>query len=509
MSNLARRHTLICLFLLFILMSSDLWSAFASSEDPTSNPWAQTAGDGTGGPPSPHSGSAAKGSVNIRDLREALPVSPDPWAQSLSGPQQHAAEKPQSDVLWEYSGDPSKLKQRDSWATAEERDEEDGDDFGDFEDAKPTRATSATVSALGDRPNPVNPDPYRGTTSVSAQPLSSSQVSDPYGNLDQLFVKGSTSHAGANSPPVPQKAQSRKPDLALVQNLVPYTEEDWGEFSPEPVAASKAGERNVKTATSNAHAAPATSKDVQDRASVLQKGHTQGRSAPKSDGQSSPPKLAPTNVPPPSILIVLVTGLVIRLPEQVERVLKGDNALAHPPHALEAALRRCIASLRVAARITAGRKLRWKRDQQLSQSMRIGLAGKARGMKVTGVDKTEVQREDREAAEFVRTWQQKLGGIRSALATVNSNVAGQPLALPAISTTMAVRTPKQSQGSTLAAKYCFLCGLKREERVDKVDVDVWDNFEEFWTLNWGHTECKAFWLEHERYLEGRREFSLS
>ena len=209
-------------------------------------------------------------------------------------------------------------------------------------------------------------------------------------------------------------------------------------------------------------------------------------------------------MPPPSILINLVSSLVEKLPQQVERVMKNLDAAQKSEQRLEGALRRCIASLRVAARIVAGRKVRWRRDQHLAQSMRIGPAGKAGGMKLAGVDKAEVQREDREAAEFARIWQQKLGGIRSALAMVNSNIAGQPIALPGISATMVIKALKSSDGATVSTKCCFLCGLKREERVDKVDVDVWDNFEEFWTDNWGHSQCRVFWLEHEGYLQERK-----
>ncbi|KAL9119369.1 MAG: hypothetical protein Q9187_004080 [Circinaria calcarea] len=116
---------------------------------------------------------------------------------------------------------------------------------------------------------------------------------------------------------------------------------------------------------------------------------------------------------------------------------------------LEKALRGCIASLRVSARILAGRKVRWKRDSHLSQSMKIGpaQAGKKGGMKLTGVDKAETQREDQEVAEFVRTWKHRLGSIRAALATVNGQVSGSPLVLPEISERMVIHVAKASEGT--------------------------------------------------------------
>ena len=68
---------------------------------------------------------------------------------------------------------------------------------------------------------------------------------------------------------------------------------------------------------------------------------------------------------------------------------------------------------------------------------------------------------------------------------------------------MSVRTIKEADGGITAAKACALCGLKREERVDKVDVEVFDGFGEWWMEHWGHKECRAFWYQHEKYLQQR------
>ena len=222
----------------------------------------------------------------------------------------------------------------------------------------------------------------------------------------------------------------------------------------------------------------------------------------KDRTESSTP---PSNVPPPSILITHMSTLIQKLPSQVEAALLRSSESQISQEALDKGLRGCIASLRVSARILAGRKVRWKRDSHLSQSMKIGpaQASKKGGMKLTGVDKAETQREDREVTEFIRIWKQRLGSIRAALATVNAQISGSPLVLPNISERMIILIAKATEGSINSSKACALCGLKREERIAKVDIDIWDGFEEWWSDFWGHTECRSFWEEHERFLQQR------
>ncbi|KAK3946099.1 hypothetical protein QBC46DRAFT_414859 [Diplogelasinospora grovesii] len=78
---------------------------------------------------------------------------------------------------------------------------------------------------------------------------------------------------------------------------------------------------------------------------------------------------------------------------------------------------RCYLTLAtVAARIIAGRKLRWHRDKLLMQKMSISAAGGKGGMKLAGVDKQQSAHEDREAAEVVDVWKKQVGRLRSAVA---------------------------------------------------------------------------------------------
>ncbi|RDL40601.1 Uncharacterized protein BP5553_00580 [Venustampulla echinocandica] len=229
-----------------------------------------------------------------------------------------------------------------------------------------------------------------------------------------------------------------------------------------------------------------------------------------ADGVASEPASIPppTNVPPPSVLLTLFPPL-FDLPK--DTLLKGvvnqpfpmKNRILSDPSTISF-LRAYILIATVAARIIAGRKLRWKRDTILSQSMKIGpsAAGGKGGMKLTGVDKAEVTREERESAEVVRVWKEQLGRLRSAVAVANSSISdtSQHLTIPEISETIHVKT---QEGGLTAPKPCVICGIKREERVSKVDVQVEDSFGEWWIEYWGHRACKNFWQEHESKLKHR------
>jgi hypothetical protein len=216
----------------------------------------------------------------------------------------------------------------------------------------------------------------------------------------------------------------------------------------------------------------------------------------------------PTNIPPPSVLLALFPPL-FDLPQSTlfkavaNQTFSLKNRIISDPTTVEF-LRAYLLIAIVAARLIAGRKLRWKRDTLLSQAMKIGpaAAGGKGGMKLTGIDKAETTREDREAAEVVRVWRDQLGRLRSAIAVANSNIkdASAHLVIPEINEAMHVKT---QEGALTAPKPCIICGLKREERVNKVDVQVEDSFGEWWVEHWGHRACRNFWLEHESKLKRR------
>lgn len=216
----------------------------------------------------------------------------------------------------------------------------------------------------------------------------------------------------------------------------------------------------------------------------------------------------PTNIPPPSVLLALFPPL-FDLPQSTlfkavaNQPFSLKNRIFSDPATVEF-LRAYLLIAVVAARLIAGRKLRWKRDTLLSQAMKIGpaAAGGKGGMKLTGVDKAEAAREDRESSDVVRVWREQLGRLRSAIAVANSSIkdASAHLVIPEINEAMHVKT---QEGALTAPKPCIICGLKREERINKVDVQVEDSFGEWWVEHWGHRACRNFWFEHESKLKHR------
>ena len=205
----------------------------------------------------------------------------------------------------------------------------------------------------------------------------------------------------------------------------------------------------------------------------------------------------PTNIPPPSILLSLSARLLHSLPSKLKESPYESEQSRIPT------LQHHLSDLRTIAHILAGRKLRWKRDGLLSQSMKIGPAGKQGGMKLTGVDKTEGWREDQEAAEVLRMWKQQAGLIRSAVGTLKGSSSAGGLSVPELAESMPVRQAKPEEGAVTAPKACFLCGVKRDERVSRADVGVEDSFGEWWVEHWGHVDCVGFWTEQNVRLAQR------
>ncbi len=125
-------------------------------------------------------------------------------------------------------------------------------------------------------------------------------------------------------------------------------------------------------------------------------------------------------------------------------------------------------------------------------------------MKLTAIDRTESLREDREAADLVRLWRDQVGRVRAAIAAERSSGGASELAsIPVLAENLRVRVARQEEGGVTAARACALCGLRREERVEKVDERVEDSFGEWWVEFWGHVGCKEFWEEYRGRLGQR------
>ena len=225
------------------------------------------------------------------------------------------------------------------------------------------------------------------------------------------------------------------------------------------------------------------------RGAVAVSAETSTSGVASSHAHIGPP---PTNIPPPSVLLPVVSGIFRSSLNGIATDIKSGDTPAST-----------LAFARAGARIIAGRKLRWKRDALLSQSMKIGPAGKPGGMKLTGIDKTENLREDQEAAEAIAIWRKQIGQVRSAVSKSSANNATAGMSVPDISETMPIRVIKPSEGAVFDTRCCCLCGLKREERVAKVDVHVEDSFDEFWIEFWGHHDCVRLWHHIKGSLKQR------
>jgi hypothetical protein len=222
------------------------------------------------------------------------------------------------------------------------------------------------------------------------------------------------------------------------------------------------------------------------------------------------PLLPPTNIPPPAVLLSIFPSLIssaqatlfdtlAKLPQDQKQKL-----LSH--QSTQQFLRGFIGISVVLAHIISGRKQRWKRDQFLAQGMRIGpaAAGGKGGMKLAGVDKSEVAKEDREVLDAVRQWRSVVGKLRSAVAGASGKSTTKLPHVPEISEQMPVKVLKPAEGGIVAPHACALCGLKREERVPKVDEEVDDSFGEWWVQGMSmHLLCKNFWDSHSEQMRSR------
>jgi hypothetical protein len=199
-----------------------------------------------------------------------------------------------------------------------------------------------------------------------------------------------------------------------------------------------------------------------------------------------PGELPPTNVPPPAVILTLFPPLFADAQEKLFKPMAAqtlpmrNKVLAEP--ATITYLQGYMMLASVAAHIIAGRKLRWKRDQHLSQGMRIGPASSraTSGMKLSSIDKSENMKEEREASDVVRVWKDQVGRLRHVVSAANQIRAGSLDAVPDIQETMPVKVLKQGEGGVPAKEPCMLCGLKRDERVGAVDQGVEDSFGEWW-----------------------------
>ncbi|KAJ9637293.1 hypothetical protein H2199_007580 [Coniosporium tulheliwenetii] len=362
------------------------------------------------------------------------------------------------------------------------------DDFGDFEGGTPDPAEPAedldifgTESrmqdlSLGDRASP---------------PIKASSTATP------VIVEHSSRKPPKRVDHISQSSLGNPAPAKAIRTAVAPTREPLTTAEPEPP------EESWDDFT--AWEAPAPSSTMSPKIDIKNSDLPLAAPSVQSITEPSPSDLPPTNIPPPALLLSLFPPLFASAQEKFFKPLAAqpyairNRILASP--ATTTFLQGYLALATVAARIIAGRKLRWKRDTRLAQSMKIGpaSAGRSTGMKLTGVDRGEERKEEREVLDVVGAWQEQLGRLRSAVA--GSKGLG---AVPEIQETMPVRTAKQSEGGVPAPRRCALCGLKRDERVGKMDENVADSFGEWWIDQMSmHRGCRNFWEQHKDELRQR------
>jgi hypothetical protein len=340
---------------------------------------------------------------------------------------------------------------------------------------KPKQTNSVQTHAAGRKQELKGPKPYseserppNTTTSVKSQTLE-----DDWGSLDDL------------------PEQSAKSSTKPVESTW-----DWGSVEEPKMIMSRSPNKKAPTTPSNN-----TTTNNDDGSWDWDPVDVTTETVTELDDSALPP----VNIPPPSILLLAFPPLFDQANEYLYKPVSGqppsikDRILSDPK--VCDFLRGYLSLATVAARIIAGRRMRWHRDKFLSQSMSISAAG-SKGMKLAGIDKTQTAREDREAADVVSNWKSQVGRLRSTVASANlaTKSEGTKLKIPEITDSMQIQTAKDVP---TAPKACVICGLKRNERLTKVDHEVEDSFGEWWVDHWGHVACKRFWLQHENMLKQR------
>ena len=339
--------------------------------------------------------------------------------------------------------------------------DDDEDDFGDFEGPK------NEISSQRKRLN---------ATNVGL--LESAEESSAPGSADGKGYQGS--NYGLEPP-------------EILPSPIEHEADDWGDFVDQPSEApcrSNASYVMADKCEGLSQTKSGVALPFQTRLSPKSKPEEPNANCMTPTVRPTSQASPPSNIPPPSILLLLAATLLQSLSSEIKRltasikIIYSEPASSNNPDTSSLVLR--LAFLRAIARIIAGRKLRWKRDTHLAQSMKIGpaQAGKVGGMKLTGIDRMESRREDQEAAEVVRIWKQYVGSLRACIASVHAQGSGTNLALPDLAENMPVRTAKMGEGALTAPRSCVLCGLKREERVQRADFNVEDSFEEWWADHW-------------------------
>ncbi|KAI4202831.1 MAG: hypothetical protein LQ350_002329 [Teloschistes chrysophthalmus] len=435
------------------------------------------------------------------------------------------------DLLKEF-GTPTLTEEVNPWATTCQHDHSnledlEQDEFGDFEEAEsnpkaedliiyPSQHNTGAARKYDNQQNLlIDPADTKPPPSPSFQELNAPlKLHIPPANDQANRIDANPE----NSTPItawPSYSRDRAESFGKPLPLSPYLDDEddeWGDFEAGSEGKDTSAEA-PRTQTLNSETLPR--QGAEEGVAELDLPITDGSLMPESPPTIETAKISttgppPSNIPPPSIHLAVVVTICQKLPTVMSDTVRSMSTQAingeygpHDPHIQR--LETMQTQLNAAAHILAGRKWRWKRDTHLAQSMRIGTAnaGRAAGMKLTGVDRSEARREDQEAAEVVRLWKQQVGSLKGQIAKINALQSHIHIILPDFADNLPIRTAKAGEGALTAVKSCFLCGLKRDERVARLDVNVEDSFDEWWVEHWGHVDCIRFWERHSRSLKQR------
>ncbi|KAF2224268.1 hypothetical protein BDZ85DRAFT_260657 [Elsinoe ampelina] len=496
-------------------MSADLFEAFGETEQ---QKWGSNSSTTTPQTPVQHQGWQAA---------QQAPVSADeeddfgdfegtnPWNEDYGSSAAQTQERSALNTIDEsqWTSKPADLVAKDSDVLfdADEPDQTDtfnDEDFGDFESSGVTAATPAKTSVA----------------SGQSKAQSTALVDD----LDLLSLN--------EAPPTPPKPKASKPTITssipptrVVKKPMVQTKKPPPPKSPALPSATESWDDFTVTTP----ASPALTSDDTSSLSIPNLLPSMRLPPP------SPSPLPPANIPPPSVLLPLFPPILTQIATILSSLLalspneRQSHLLTTELHLLLSAH---ISLLQTIAHVIAARKLRWRRDKRLAQSMSIGpsVSGRSGGMKLTGLDKGEQGREEVEVREVVRAFKAHVGVVRGVVGQVNA--AMNPAAVkeekkpggmgdlaelmsfgdgrdskrdktsaveqrrrvlpsvPDIVDAMPVRTALRGEGAVVSTQPCGLCGMKREERVQKVDEGVEDSFGEWWIEGTNlHTGCWRFW----------------
>lgn len=340
-------------------------------------------------------------------------------------------------------------------------------DLLSLEDASQPDQPSASEPAftndwLADHPSIHGVDPQTSTTTQLPQPPDDDDAWGEFEDVSratpkQTPTKPTPTVIRATKSPAPLKKKTLSPPEGL-------PDDDWDAFEDGEPPPPTNPQSNTKSATNPPndllsdpfpHPSPAATHHTPSTPTAF---------------PSSPTR--PTNIPPPSTLLYLLTTIYTTLTSP------PPSSIIHLYHATAA--------------ITAARTHRWRRDTLLSQSTRIAAATATKsGMKLSSLNKSETAREEREAQETVDAWNARAGRWWALVKDeegVKGRKGGLRLQLP-----LGVRVVGPREGGMEAAYACPVCGMKRSERVVGVDDGVEDVFGEFWVEGWGHRSCGEVW----------------